>query len=69
MELFIDDDTTFTFKSSIRKAEVFVSKGNTTEIMLSFNMGTGILNAISNIKIDDISSNNINRQTYNNSIK
>ena len=69
IELFIDDDTTFTFKSSIRKVDVLVSKGNTTEIMLSFNRGTGSLEAITNIQTPNITSNKLNETTYNKTIQ
>lgn len=69
IELYIDNDTIFTFKSSIRKVDVLVSKGTTTEIMLSFNRGTGSLEAITNIKTDDNASNEINDVAYNNTIQ
>ena len=69
IELPIEEDTTFTFKCSIRKAEVRVAGNTTTEIMLSFNRGTGVLKAITNIQTDNAQLNNINKEAYNQSIE
>ena len=65
----ITKDTTLKFKSSIRSTEVSVYSNRLTEIQLSFNRGTGVLKAITNIQSDDVESNGINTSSYNSSIE
>lgn len=64
----IEKDTTLKFKSSIRSTEVNVYGNTLTEIQLSFNRGTGVLKAITNIQSNDVESNRINASSYNSSI-
>lgn len=65
----ITKDTTLKFKSSIRSTEVKVYSNRLTEIQLSFNRGTGVLKAITNIQSDDLESNKINTMSYNSSVE
>ncbi|MBR6136602.1 MAG: zinc ribbon domain-containing protein [Bacilli bacterium] len=60
----IDHDCVLTFKSSIRSTDVKVFLNNNTEIMLSFNRGSGALKAITNIQTDNPEVNSINQQNY-----
>ena len=69
IELPIEENCKLTFKSSIRKKDVYVKKDYVTEIALSFNRGSGALEAITNIQSDDPVMNNINLNTYNRTIK
>ncbi len=69
IELPVNEDTNFTFKSSMRETSVQVSGDTTTEIMLSFNRGTGALKAITNIGVDDVETNQANQIAYNQSIE
>lgn len=61
----INRDCTLTFKSSIRSTEVRVFGDRNTEIMLSFNRGSGALKAITNMQTNNPEINSINQQNYN----
>ena len=65
----IDHDCTITFKCSLRSTKVKVFGDKTTEIMLSFNRGTGSLKAITNIQGDDVEANKLNSQAYDHEVE